>query len=201
MNKQPIRVFIADDFLIAREGLKGILDGEDNIKVVGEAITAIEVSRKVNEVKPHVVLMDLKWYGDESAGWSAIRDMKKRQPEVKVIAVTAHENLIKDARLAGADAVLLKTFKKDELVSLVREIAESEVTSTSQPLMVSQKLSLRELDVMRLIVDGRRNEEIGKLLSISTATVKNHVKKIFAKLDVKSRTEAVKVARENGLVK
>jgi len=201
MSRQSIRVFLADDQLIAREGLKGILEGVADIVIVGEAITALEVPRKVDETKPNIVLMDLKWFGDESAGWSAIRELKNKYSEVKVIAITAYENLVRDARLAGADAVLLKTFTKEELVSLVLELALKETTQTLRETTIIEELTLRELDVVKLIADGRRDKEIGKLLNISIATVKNHVKSILAKLNVTNRTEAAKVAREKGLVK
>jgi two-component system, NarL family, response regulator LiaR len=199
--KRTIRVFLADDQLIAREGLKGILDGVDDISIAGEAITALEVPRKVDESKPDILLMDLKWFGDESAGWSAIRDVKKQHPQVRVIAVTAYENLVRDARIAGADAVLLKTFTKDELVSLVRELAKKEYVDTPEPTNVMDDLTQRELDVVRLIADGRRDKEIAEILSISIATVKNHVKSILAKLSVSNRTQAARVARDRGFVR
>lgn len=201
MNNQIIRVILADDQLIAREGLKRILDGVPNITVVGEAITALEVPRKVSEKEPDIVLMDLKWFGDESAGWTAIRDIKKKHKTVQIIAVTAFENLVRDARLAGADAVLLKTFTKDELVSLIRELAlRGPENAPSQDIRLTEALTPRELDVIKLIAEGDRNQEIAEILSISIATAKNHVKSILAKLLVNNRTEAVKVAREKGLI-
>ncbi len=145
--------------------------------------------------------MDLKWFGDESAGWSAIREVKKKHKNVKVIAVTAFENLVRDARLAGADAVLLKTFTKDELVSLIRELALRVPDNTPpQDISLTEPLTPRELDVIKLIAEGDRDKEIAEVLSISTATAKNHVKSILAKLLVSNRTEAVKVAREKGLI-
>ena len=200
MSKKLIRVLLGDDQLIAREGLKRILDGVEDIVVVGEAITALEVPRKVDETQPGVVMMDLKWFGDESAGWSAIKEVKRKHSDVRVIAVTAYENLVRDARLAGADAVLLKTFTKEELVSLVRELALKDPLPLAERPTPITDLTLRELDVVRLIAEGRRDREIAGMLSISIATVKNHVKSILAKLIVSNRTEAAKVAREKGLV-
>lgn len=202
MTRQLIRVFLADDQVIAREGLRGILEGGGDITIVGEAITAHEVPRKVEETGPDILLIDLKWFGDESAGWSAIKEVKKKHPAIRVIAVTAYENLVRDARLAGADAVLLKTFTKDELVSLVRELAmKGAVSPPPVELAPVGDLTARELDVVKLIDEGLRDKEIADLLSISNATVKNHVKSILAKLNATNRTQAAKTARDRGFIR
>lgn len=207
MAKKNIRILIADDQLIAREGLRGILESEKDILIVGEAITALEVPQKVLNTKPDIVLMDLKWFGDESAGWSAIKEIKKSQKKIKIIAITAYENLIRDARFAGADATLLKTFTKDELVSLVKGLAAKEIYPEKQALAGFDKdtseienLTARELEVLNLIVDGKGNQEIAELLTISDATVKNHVKSILAKLHVKNRTHAARIAQDKKLI-
>src|SRR6187397_3195582 len=121
MNNK-IRVLIADDTLIAREGWKRILETTDDMEVVGEAKKAVETIRKVKELEPDVLIMDLKWFGDETAGWATIREIKQ-ESGVKIIAVTAYENLIREARLAGADSALLKTFTRDELLEEIREQA------------------------------------------------------------------------------
>lgn len=202
MIQKIIRVLLADDQLIAREGLRRILESEKDIRVAGEAITALEVPRKVDMVNPDVVLMDLKWFGDESAGWSAIKDIKRDHPGVRIIAVTAYENLVRDARYAGADAVLLKTFTKDELVSLVRELAVKEAMSFSQEVAnLVEELTARELDVLRLVAEGKRDKEIADILSISSSTAKNHVKSILGKLNATNRTQAAKIAREKKLIR
>jgi DNA-binding NarL/FixJ family response regulator len=203
MTQKIIRVLLADDQLIAREGFRKILESEKEVQIAGEAITALEVPRKVDESSPDIVLMDLKWFGDETAGWSAIKDIKRKHPEVKVIAVTAYENLVKDARYAGADAVLLKTFTKDELVSLVRELAAREFAPVIQELIDDnvEKLTSRELDVLRLVADGRRDKEIAEILTISSATVKNHVKSILGKLNATNRTQAAKLAQDKRLIR
>lgn len=111
MNEK-IKVLLADDTLIAREGWKKILEMANDIEVVGDAKTATETLRKVKELNPDVLLMDLKWFGDETAGWTTIREIKQEY-NLRVIAVTAFEGLIHDARLAGADSALLKTFTRE----------------------------------------------------------------------------------------
>ncbi len=137
MDKINIRVLIADDTLIAREGWKRILESAGDIEVVGEVITAFEITRKVKELIPDVLLMDLKWFGNEIAWWLAFKETKIASPKTKIIAVTAYENLIRDARLAGADSVLLKTFTREELLDEIRE-----QTSKSHPT------SLNQLDIL-----------------------------------------------------
>ena len=180
MDKPIIRVFLADDQYIAREGWKRILDSVDNIEIAGEAITAHEVPRKVMETKPDVILMDLKWFGDESAGWAAIKEVKTKQPSVRVIAVTAYEKLIRDARIAGADAVWLKTFTRDELIGLIRELANKKDTFQAQLVMenhtIIEALTSRETEVLQLISQGFQDKEIARMLNIAPTTVKNHVK-------------------------
>src|SRR5690242_4194017 len=116
MANEKIKVLLADDTLIAREGLKMILATADDIVVIGEASSPHETIRKVLDLKPDVLLMDLKWFGDETAGWTAIREIKTAFPHAKIIAITAYENLIRDARVAGADAAYTKTFTREELL-------------------------------------------------------------------------------------
>jgi DNA-binding NarL/FixJ family response regulator len=121
--KGKITVVLADDTLIGREGLKIILATSEEIKVIGEARTANQATKIVAELKPQVLLMDLKWFGDETAGWMAIKEIKAASPEVKIVAVTAFESLIREARLAGADSAMLKTFTREALLGEIREQA------------------------------------------------------------------------------
>lgn len=201
MNSK-IKVLLADDTLIAREGWKKILETVNDIEVVGEAKTAAETKRKVKELRPDILLMDLYWFGDESAGWAAIREIKKEY-ETRIIAVTAYENLIRDARLAGADSALLKTFTREDLLSEIREQASR--PKSEPPLITSiaksEILTDRELQVLNLMGAGHRDKEIAELLSIAPTTAKNHVKSILEKLNARNRTQAVSLARERGLLK
>lgn len=198
MNPSVISVFLADDQLIAREGWKRILENSKDIAIIGESITAIETPRLVNDSMPDILLMDLKWFGDESAGWNAIRQIKKSNKKTKIIAVTAYENLIKDARDNGADAVLIKNFTREQLTSLIRELARMETPSSPRESVQVEELTPREMEVLRLAAIGLRDKQIADKLTLSPATVKNHMKSILAKLGVGNRTEAAKVAREKG---
>ena len=202
MDNVAIRIFLADDTLIAREGWKKILESAGDMKIVGESNSAQETARMVSEISPDILLMDLKWFGDESAGSTAIREVKSCCPNVKIIAVTAYENLIRDARNAGADAALTKTFTKDDLLSLIRELSNRQ--QSFPPPAVSDRiletLSHREREVLLLVARGRQDKEIAHLLGIATTTAKNHVKSILAKLGARNRLEASNIAREAGLI-
>lgn len=201
MNRK-IKVVLADDTLIAREGWKRILETASDIEIVGEARSAVETKRKVKELAPDVLLMDLLWFGDESAGWAVIREIKQ-EIKVKIIAVTAYENLIRDARLAGADSALLKTFSREELLTEIREQATQ---PEREPVALvsdarTETLTRRELEVLRLLKDGHPDKEIANMLGIANTTAKNHVKNILGKLNAKNRTQAVAVGQELGLVR
>src|SRR6185436_9768704 len=129
-----IRVLLADDTLIAREGWKKILETASDIEIVGEAETAAMAVNKANVLKPDVLLMDLLWFGDDTAGWRAIREIKQKHGvNIRVIAVTAYERLIADARRAEADSVLEKTFTRDQLLSEIRVQANRSKDTFSAP--------------------------------------------------------------------
>lgn len=200
MGTSRITVLLADDSVIAREGWKAILKTAGDIQVIGEAESAQETVRRVLEQAPDVVLMDLRWLGDPTAGWSAIKEIKTARPEVKVIAVTAYEDLIPDARRAGADAALLKTFTRDQLLRLIRELATRErsfpVPEPGHSLL--DTLTPREREVLKLLADGCTDGEIARKLTIAESTVKNHVSSILSKLGVKNRTQAAKVVHQMG---
>jgi len=203
MKTKKISVLLADDTLIAREGWLRILETADDIAVVGEAVTAQETPRKVAELNPEILLMDLKWFGDRTAGTTAIREVRKCCPQVKIIAMTVYEELIDDARRAGADAALTKTFTREGLLGLIRELA-SRQGSFGAPLSdfsLLEKLSNREREVLLLLAKGNKDKEIAVALNIATTTAKNHVKKILEKLGARNRTEASNIARDLGIDK
>ncbi len=199
---EEIRVLLADDTLIAREGWKRILETDDAMQVVGEATSAQETPRKVQELDPDVLLIDLKWYGDPTAGWSAIKEIKKANTRVKVIATTAYEELIPDARRAGADAALSKTFTREGLLGLIRELAarqEGFPTLEPQPTLLNI-LTPRECEVLRLLAEGRTDREIAEALTIAQSTARGHVRSVFSKLGVTNRIQAAKAARDFGFI-
>lgn len=187
-----------------REGWKRILETANDIQVVGEATTIVDTPKKVLEKDPDVLLMDLKWFGDETAGWTTIRNIKSSYQHVKIIAITAYENLIRDARMAGADAALTKTFSREELLELIRELAQQDPSTIGMEdpiLPVPEQLSERENEVLMLLGKGNTDQEIANSLGIAKSTVKNHVKSILGKFGAKNRLQATIIARQRGLLK
>jgi DNA-binding NarL/FixJ family response regulator len=199
---KKIRVLLADDTLLAREGWKRLLETADDMEVVGEATSAQEALRKVQELSADVLLMDLKWYGDSTAGWSAVKEIRRAAVRVKIICVTAYEELIPEARLAGADVALTKTFGLGELLGLIRELAarEEAFPTPEPPSTLLNSLTPRECQVLRLLAGGRTDKQIAEALTIAQSTARGHVHRVLSKLEVTNRTQAAKAARDLGFI-
>ncbi|HOQ97449.1 MAG TPA: response regulator transcription factor [Anaerolineae bacterium] len=210
MPNEVITVLIADDTLIAREGLKSILEGVRGIQVIGEASSAQEAVQMAQERRPDVVLMDLLWHGDETAGAEATRQITRSVPETKVLLVTVYPQLIAKAREAGATAALEKGFSKDDLINLIRHVHRTqqftvarfgEDVANTLGLPPQEALTPREEQVLQLLVEGKSVREIALELGIAPSTVKNHVQSIYGKLQVSNRAEAVRKAMRAGIVR
>ncbi len=198
-----IKILLADDTLIAREGWKKILETAGDIDILGAADTPASTVEKAGSLKPDILLIDLLWFGDDTAGWQAIREIKQKHGnDIKIIAVTAYERLIPDARRAGADSVLEKTFTREQLLNEIRALAAKPDSAVPMPLPIPtyENLTDRELEVLELIEKGHSDKEIAKLLGIAPTTAKNHVKSILEKLNAKNRTQAVSISREKGML-
>ncbi len=209
MPNDVITVLIADDTLIAREGLKSILEGVRGIQVIGEASSAQEAVQMTQERKPDVVLMDLLWHGDDTAGAEATRQIARTVAETKVLLVTVYPQLIAKAREAGATAALEKGFSKDDLVNLIRHVHRTQQFTVARfgedvantiGLPPQEALTPREEQVLQLLVEGKAVREIALALGIAPSTVKNHVQSIYGKLQVSNRAEAVRKAMRAGIV-
>jgi|GEM_PF-1095676 len=203
-----IKVLLADDTLIAREGWKKILLTEEDIEVVGEVTIAQDALPKLRVLKPDVLLMDLKWFDDETAGISAITQIKHEAPATKIVAITAYTDLVPGARRAGAEVVLPKGFSKAELFDSIRSVyllesfpAPSEVAQTADQLSAIDTLSERERAVLLLMSKGMGDKEIVEALHISRSTAKNHAANIMGKLGAINRAQAVAIGFERGLLK
>lgn len=216
MNERKIRVAIADDQRLLREGLRIILEAAPDMSVVGEAEDGVEAVKLAQEEQPDVMLMDIRMpLRDGIAATEAIR---KALPNVRVLLLTTYDTpeLVIEGLRAGAAGYLLKDSSAEELCAAVRTVARGQVllqansaaqllaglTSPAQPQSQAEKLGLteRERDVLRLIVVGRNNSEIASELYVSEATVKTHINHIFAKLGARDRTHAVVLAHQLGLV-
>lgn len=199
-----VRVMIADDTDIAREGLARILAAETDMEIVWEGATIHETIRKAHELRPDVLILDLMWFKDETAGTNAIKRLAQEVPETKVIAMTVYPHLIEQAINAGAVAAINKeAVSKGQLVEEIRGVhalppSPSVVTPSATPPV--EELTKRELQVLALLAEGKMDREIAAELTIAESTAKNHVSHILGKLSVPNRARAVAVGYELGLI-
>lgn len=211
-----IKVLIADDHKLFRQGLIGLMrTREDLVNVIGEAETGEEAVRLAEELHPDVILMDI--YMPEMDGLQAAKEIRSRFPEIAVVMLTSSE---KDGHLyeavqLGVSGYLLKSLDATELFDLLEGVTKGETAMTramAGKLLKAvanrlangdkgeQALTERELFVLRLVSSGASNQEIAQKLSISVNTVKSHLKNILEKLQLTNRTQAATYAMKHGLV-
>lgn len=212
MNK--IRILIADDHSMVREGLKQLLELEDDIEVIAQSGNGEETIEKINEFNPDVVLLDINM--PKMNGLEVLEYINQNNMNTNVLILTIHnevEYLFKAVEI-GVKGYVLKDSESDVLIKAIRSIYNGE--SYIQPNMASllfkkmngdldkkiipTKLTKRETEVLKLITEGMLNKEIAHKLSISEKTVKNHVSNIFKKIKVSDRTQAAVYAIKNSIV-
>jgi DNA-binding NarL/FixJ family response regulator len=206
-----IRILIVDDHPVVRDGLRGMLSGQPDFDVIGEASNGMEGARLIETLQPDVTLMDLRMPQlDGVAAIQQIRAQPENHTNILVLTTYDSDTDILRAIEAGATGYLLKDAPREELYQAVRFAAEGKSylsPSVATRLMgqlrrpAVEQLSPREIDVLRLVARGSSNKEIAHHLHISEATVKSHLLHIFAKLEVNDRTQAVTVAIQRGIVK
>ncbi len=195
-----------DDHPLMREGLVAMLRTQSDMTVVAEAGTGPEAIEQYRKHRPDVVLMDLRLPG--MSGVEATQEIRKEFPDAKVIMLTTYDGDedIYRALEAGAQAYTLKETVGEELLQLIRDVNAGNrrippgIAARLAQNFPRVELSERELDVLKLMAKGMRNKEIGTALGIAEATVKIHVQKIFSKLRVTDRTQAVVVAANRGFI-
>lgn len=213
---EKIRVLLADDHVLVRQGIRQFLDEAGDIDVIAEADNGREALHLAAREKPDVAVLDIRM--PEMTGVEATRRIKTEQPDVRVLILTAYDDdpYIFALLQAGADGYVLKTASAEELVEAVRNVASGETAlspavatkvvrqmSQQRPMGASQQveaLTAREIEVLRSAAHGLTNREIGQQLSISHRTVQGHLASIYGKLNVNSRTEAVTEALRRGWI-
>jgi DNA-binding NarL/FixJ family response regulator len=209
-----ISILLVDDHAILRDGLKNILSFEDDIKVIGEAISGEEALRLTEELSPDVIIMDINLPGMNGVETTAV--IKEKNPDARILVLTmyTHDEYLMSALKAGADGYLLKDAPSEHVVDAINAVyrGESMITPSMTKKLVNihlqqtqvkkdeSNLTDREQEVLIGLVEGLSNKEIAEKLFISDKTVKIHVSKIFKKLEVKSRSQAVIYAVQNHLV-
>jgi len=212
-----IQIMIVDDHEIVREGLKSLLELEDDVEEVLEASSSAECFSMLSECSPHVILMDLKMPGVN--GIDTTRLIKNEYPQIKIIVLTNYddEDFVIESIKAGADGYVLKDVKKGDLVKIIRKTLQGHVVVDS---LVTRKLinrlkendiswentpphprlTHRELQILSCLVEGKSNREIANIIHLSLDTIKTHLKNTYRKLGVSSRSQAISIAIKEGFV-
>ena len=208
----PIRIVLADDHPVVRSGIRNMLERANDIAIVGEASTGGEALRLVAEMTPDVLLLDMEL--PDVKGIEVAQQLKQSGSTVKILVLSAHDDplYIRELLESGAAGYLVKEEAPETIVDAVRGVAHGEQGWVSRRIaaqMVSWmrkddtgevRLTARELAVLRLVVEGKTNQNIGALLGISEKTVEKYLYAIFTKLEVTSRVEAAVYAVREGLV-
>ncbi len=210
-----MRVIICDDQALIRDSLEMLLKLEADIQVVGIAQDGAEAIELVKKHQPDLMLMDLKMPGVN--GIEATRQIRAHYPDTKVLVLTTYDDdeWVFDAIRAGASGYLLKDTPREDVIKAVRgtvagksfvdpgvagKLLQQVATRQSQPAtLLTDKLTEREVDVLRLLARGFTNSDIAEKLFLSEGTVRNHISAIFAKLNVADRTQAAVIAIQHGL--
>src|SRR5690606_8379429 len=213
-----VRLLVVDDHALVRSGLRALLNGKDDVQVVGEAADGDEAIRLVGELAPDVVLMDLSMpHGKD--GLTATREIREKYPDTAILVLTMHDDdeYLFRAIQAGASGYILKSAPHEELLAAIHTVARGDAylypTATTRLMgeyleQIEQgaqnnplnQLSERELEVLELVAKGYANKEIAEKLVISVKTVETHKARVMEKLGLRTRPELVEYALKKGLL-
>jgi DNA-binding NarL/FixJ family response regulator len=217
--ESPFKIVLADDHVMFRRGVKSLIQGMDNVEVVGEAGDGLELLKLLKHIRPHLVIMDISM--PNLRGLEATREVKDLDPGVKVLILSMHKEreYLYHALTAGAEGYLLKEDADGELIAAIETLRQG--GTFLSPLLSAQMadifvdkfrpdgetlkapeepLSVRERQIVKLIAEGKSSKEIGELLFISSRTVQHHRANIMRKLRVKKTTDLVKYAIQKGYI-
>ena len=200
-----IRVLLADDHPVVREGLVSILKAKD-IQVVGEAEDGEEACELYDQLSPDILILDLRM--PKKNGLQVVTELMSRTPKPRIIVMTTYEGEedVRRAISAGAKGYILKGTKRDQILDTVRKVHEgqpslsAEIAGKLADSLTRPEFSERELQVLKQMAAGKSNREIAQVIYVSENTVKAHVKSILAKMDAIGRTEAIAIAIRRGLI-
>lgn len=209
-----LRIMIADDHDIVREGLRSLIEGQPGWQIIGEAVDGRHAVREAKRLRPNLVILDIGM--PELNGLDVIRQILKAQPHTEVLVVTMHESedLIRQALEAGARGYLLKTEAARHLVSAIKTLAEGKPYLTCEAGQVvlqgfldisggsprAERLTSREREIIQLLAEGKSNKEVAGQLGISVRTAECHRRNIMQKLDLHSMNALVRYAIRNNIV-
>ncbi len=217
-EKTKARILVVDDHPLVRHSIRSFLENEGDIEVVGEGASGIDAVRMVTELSPDVVIMDIGM--PDMNGLEATREIRTTNPEVAILVLTVHtdQEWVLEIMKAGASGYIIKDVFGDQLVKAVRGVLAGEVVlsapvaeqlikqadkaSAPKPssLKSGERLSAREISMIKLASSGMSNKEISDRLGLSLFTVKTYFKNIYGKLGARTRTEAVSAALREGLI-
>ena len=215
MTAEPVRVLIADDHPIVRQGLELVINSQPDMRLIGQATNGNEAVILSRESKPDVVVMDLKM--PDKDGLAAIEEIKNFDPTIPILVLTSFpdDDMIITAIQKGASGVMLKDSPPEQLLSAIRDVVQGKnsmhpsvihklvlrIQQPAAPQPVEKLLTHREIDVLSCLAQGLTNHEIALKLSISNRTVTTHVRNILDKLGLDNRTQAALYAVEHEMVK
>jgi two-component system NarL family response regulator len=204
--KSGIRIVLADDHPVVRDGLAAMINQQDDMEVVAEAGDGEEAITLFEQHRPDVMVLDLRM--PKRDGVAVVQHVLQRNPKARILIITTYDGDedIFQCLSQGAKGYLLKDAPRAEILSAIRAVSEdrpytsSTVAAKALQRMAKPSLTQREFAVLQLVAEGRSNKDIARRLAITEGTAKTHVKAILTKLDAISRTEAVAVAHKRGLI-